>query len=418
MDSGSGSRGTNMTVPSATSAIVVSNPISKRFVTKVSESKPEVRVVVTEQQLPDVARGPGISRSSLEIRPRRARKMDLAKSLSDFHRVKSVPGAKVDPPPDREHFLILGDSGPGSRGVDTLSPAPSYSLPKFVEDGAVVYVQCPECKKRLKQKSYRSHLRTHLGVKQYKCDLCGDGFTRKNDVKRHHKLIHDKPRNHQCDLCHKYFITEENLKVHKIKHNNELKCRVCDHGFGKREYFENHIKFVHPDGRGPQMIPCNDDDESDVDSPAEQEDCEPAILRRSDKRKSQSSIPYHDIKKSNLILLGDLPPSPVDESSKTASSKTPTVTIKDSQSKQSHIIKSSAETKAKLTEGRRGMRVGQLVQMEDGTFIIVNCGDGGEEEAGEQPQEESQVDIHNISHEHNNWPCRTLSRLSSMQFRN
>ena len=64
------------------------------------------------------------------------------------------------------------------------------------------------------------------------------------------------------------------------------------------------------------------------------------------------------------------------------------------------------------------MRVGQLVQMEDGTFIIVNCGDGGEEEAGEQPQEESQVDIHNISHEHNNWPCRTLSRLSSMQFRN
>merc|ERR1719192_918102 len=121
-----------MRVPSATSAIVVSNPISKRFVTKVSESKPEVRVVVTEQQLPDVARGPGIGRGSLEIRPRRARKMDLAKSLSDFHRVKSVPGAQADPPPDREHFLILGDSG--SRSVDTLSPAPSYSLPKFVED--------------------------------------------------------------------------------------------------------------------------------------------------------------------------------------------------------------------------------------------------------------------------------------------
>ena len=146
------------------------------------------------------------------------------------------------------------------------------------------------------------------------------------------------------------------------------------------------------------MIPYGDDDESDVDSPAEQEDCEPAILRRSDKRKSQNSIPYHDIKKSNLILLGDLPPSPVDESSKTASSKIPAVTIKHSQSKPSHEIKSLAETEGKLTDGRRGMRVGQLVQMADGTFIIVNCGDGDEEEAGEQQQEESQVDILNISH--------------------
>merc|ERR1712025_1336461 len=162
----------------------------------------------------------------------------------------------------------------------------------------------PECKKRLKQKSYRSHLRTHLGVKQFKCDLCGDGFTRKNDVKRRMKLIHEKPRNFKCDICQKYFVTEENLKCHKNKHKNEMKCQVCNHGFGKREYFDNHIKFVHPAGDRNNVIEVSDED-INPDDPDPEPD--PIILRRKEKRKSQNDdIPFHDMKQSKVILLGDI----------------------------------------------------------------------------------------------------------------
>ena len=291
-----------MIVPSATSGIVVSNPVMRRFVTKLPDNKPEVRVVVTEQNHPEAGPG-GSGLHPDEVKPRRARKADLTKCLSDFSKIKTVPSAP-ELRQGQEHFIILGDMGDKTVNVDNLI-SDSFSLPKFVdeEDGAIIYVQCPECKKRLKQKSYRSHLRTHLGVKQFKCDLCGDGFTRKNDVKRHTKLIHDKPRNFKCEICQKYFVTEENLKSHKNKHKNEMKCRVCNHGFGKREYFDNHIKFVHPGGDRNNLIDVSDED-TNPDDPDPEPD--PLILRRSEKRKSQNEIPFHDMKQSKVILLGDI----------------------------------------------------------------------------------------------------------------
>ena len=363
-----------MMVPSATSGIVVSNPVMKRFVTKLPDSKPEVRVVVTEQNHLDAGVSGGHHQD--EVKPRRARKADLTKCLSDFSKIKSVPSSSSELREGQEHFIILGDMGDKTVNIDNLI-SDSFSLPKFVDEedplAPIIYVQCPECKKRLKQKSYRSHLRTHLGVKQFKCDLCGDGFTRKNDVKRHMKLIHEKPRNFKCDICQKYFVTEENLKCHKNKHKNEMKCRVCNHGFGKREYFDNHIKFVHPAGDRSNVIEVSDED-MNPDDPDPEPD--PIILRRKEKRKSQNDdIPFHDMKQSKVILLGD---------------------IRDKSNKEAKILQDNPASKEKedtSTKTNNPPRFGQLVQMEDGTFVIVNCDEDTESliEGEEQAQEGSQV---------------------------
>jgi len=370
-----------MMVPSATSGIVVSNPVMRRFITKLPDNKPEVRVVVTEQNHPEAGPG-GSGLSQDDMKPRRARKADLTKCLSDFSKIRTVPSSAPELRQGQEHFIILGDVGDKGVNVDNLI-SDSFSLPKFVdeEDGAIIYVQCPECKKRLKQKSYRSHLRTHLGVKQFKCDLCGDRFTRKNDVKRHTKLIHDKPRNFKCDICQKYFVTEENLKSHKNKHKNEMKCRVCNHGFGKREYYDNHIKFVHPGGDRNNLANVSDDEDTNPDDPDPEPD--PLILRRSEKRKSQSEIPFHDMKQSKVILLGDIHGGDkIDKETKPSQDQDSA----DTELKETNEDETSSKT------NNSPPRFGQLVQMEDGTFVIVNCDEDSESliEAEDQSQEGSQ----------------------------
>ena len=352
---------TDMKAPKATSAIVVSNPVKKRFITPtVTNSKPEIKIVFTVTE-----------ENPLEqSKPRsRARKSDLAKCVSDFNKATSSSNK-----PTEEPFIILGGNKDTADFDSLLSE--TFSIPKVLGDGDVVFVQCPECNKKLKQKSYRSHLRTHLGFKQFRCELCGDRFTRKNDVKRHMKLIHEKPRNFQCEECEKYFLTEDNLRTHQEKHSRELKCRKCQHMFGKATYYQDHIKYVHPDG-GP-------------DTSDEGEKADPAILRRLEKRRSSSL--EEPSRSGKLLMLGGSPGE--DTGSRTlTSSSTPGA---------SNIATVQGESKT--------ARLGQLVQMPDGTFIIVDC--DSECEATDD-HDQSQVSFHCLASRYISplaLYCRTLSR--------
>ena len=332
--------------PKATSAIVVSNPVKKRFVTPtVSNSKPEIKIVFT------------VTEDPLEqSKPRsRARKSDLAKCVSDFNKATSSSNSSHNEPPE-EPFIILG----GNEDDSPLSQ--TFSIPKLLGDGEVVFVQCPECHKKLKQKSYRSHLRTHLGFKQFRCELCGDRFTRKNDVKRHMKLIHEKPRNFQCEQCEKYFLSEDNLRTHQEKHSRELKCRKCDHLFGKKAYYDNHIKYLHPEG-GPD---CSlEAEKAELPEPAEP--LEPSILRRLEKRSSSSE--EEPLRPGKLLLLGGAPGGDCGTGSAGAGAGA-----------------GAGEQETKTA------RLGQLVQMPDGTFIIVDCDDECE---ATDDHEQSQVSFIN-----------------------
>ncbi|KAF2181306.1 hypothetical protein K469DRAFT_478507, partial [Zopfia rhizophila CBS 207.26] len=44
----------------------------------------------------------------------------------------------------------------------------------------------PECGKTFsKRENIRSHIQTHLGDRQYRCNRCGKCFVRRHDLKRH-----------------------------------------------------------------------------------------------------------------------------------------------------------------------------------------------------------------------------------------
>jgi len=276
-------------IPKATSNIIISTPVLRLM--QRTSSQPDTNV---------------INVTSLD---------DQNKLLSSTSR--DLPSL-VRNKPMKKRILILSEQLLQSHHID-----------KSDEDGAGgkkkgKMVSCPQCHKKMKPKSLKPHMKTHLGLKQFKCDLCGDGFTRKNDVKRHKKLIHEKQRNIQCTICKKYFLSEEKLESHNIFHKAKLVCKICGLKFSKLELYKNHLNFIHPEDK-QEMNDCNKLHEKDnVD------------------KSNKSSV------KNKIIVLG-----------------CPENNTLTNYTKQSKIESDMTEKEIE--------NIGQLVQKEDGTFDLVGA---------------------------------------------
>nr|POE51127.1 metallothionein expression activator [Quercus suber] len=70
------------------------------------------------------------------------------------------------------------------------------------------------CSKRFGRKeNVRAHVQTHLGDRQFKCDLCDKTFVRQHDLKRH-ITIHSDDRPHGC-MCGQSFARHDALTRHR-----------------------------------------------------------------------------------------------------------------------------------------------------------------------------------------------------------
>lgn len=69
------------------------------------------------------------------------------------------------------------------------------------------------------------HIKTHLGVMPYKCDLCSMTFVQKGNLKKHlrqHEFPDMKKRKaFQCSLCNKSYTERYNLTHHMKRHSEE-----------------------------------------------------------------------------------------------------------------------------------------------------------------------------------------------------
>lgn len=95
----------------------------------------------------------------------------------------------------------------------TIEEIASFISGPDPEDGKWVCLH-PGCGRRFGRKeNIKSHVQTHLGDRQYKCDHCDKCFVRGHDLKRHAK-IHTGDKPYEC-LCGNVFARHDALTRHR-----------------------------------------------------------------------------------------------------------------------------------------------------------------------------------------------------------
>ena len=118
---------------------------------------------------------------------------------------------------------------------------------------------CPICGRTLSRTSnyeLQRHIATHSGERFFKCDECGSGFSRIQDLNRH-KKIHEGYCPFRCNQCKAGFKAEIALRAHKSSiHNDQtmtnsesdvwpFSCNQCESRFQTSTAFGKHMKLLH-----------------------------------------------------------------------------------------------------------------------------------------------------------------------------
>ena len=118
---------------------------------------------------------------------------------------------------------------------------------------------CEVCGQTLKNRkgALEEHMKIHLDIKDYECDVCQKRFRLKNKLTIH-KQIHSDERNYVCSECGKSFKKYQNLFLHKRIHTGikPYKCTMCDMRFFQPYMLKTHMVY-HTGERNYHCRPCN-----------------------------------------------------------------------------------------------------------------------------------------------------------------
>jgi uncharacterized Zn-finger protein len=117
--------------------------------------------------------------------------------------------------------------------------------------------KCARCKCLKKMEFYKKRLNTGVYYKtcmkcceRYRCDRDGCNYmcSRKGDLNRHIKSVHDKIKDHECDLCEFKCSNKSDLTTHiKVVHDKikDHECVDCGYTFSNKGTLKQHIKQIH-----------------------------------------------------------------------------------------------------------------------------------------------------------------------------
>ena len=102
----------------------------------------------------------------------------------------------------------------------------------------------------------KRHMRSHTGEKPYECNVCGERFSRKWNVKLHCLRKHEKSTSSDavkkkmkkaCSICGNLLCSTSSLKQHMRVHTGEkpFQCDTCDMKYSCKGNLERHCKEQH-----------------------------------------------------------------------------------------------------------------------------------------------------------------------------
>lgn len=105
---------------------------------------------------------------------------------------------------------------------------------------------CPECEVVFRQTgNLRKHVaEIHEKSKPFRCNVCGNHFSRKHARDTHLKAVHHKLRPFECSICLKRYKNRSDLNKHMRTVERREKphvCAVCNRAFGERGKLKRHM---------------------------------------------------------------------------------------------------------------------------------------------------------------------------------
>ena len=103
----------------------------------------------------------------------------------------------------------------------------------------------------------RSEQKMTKGKKSFSCEICKKLFSSKQSLKKHISSVHEAKKSLECklvrcDLGDRDFSSKRNLHQH-VKLTHDIKCKICESGFGTRRDLIRHVASVH---EGKEYFEC------------------------------------------------------------------------------------------------------------------------------------------------------------------
>ena len=133
---------------------------------------------------------------------------------------------------------------------------------------SIKMLYCDQCPfKTVVEKRYQDHKKAHENNAGEVCTLCGKIFMLKEDLRMHllrnaHK--ERKTKDHPCPRCGKIFKTPAQVRGHMGMHtgDREYRCRLCGSGYTTDSMLKKHFRNHHPTEKMYRCAPC--DFETDI----------------------------------------------------------------------------------------------------------------------------------------------------------
>lgn len=111
-------------------------------------------------------------------------------------------------------------------------------------------IKCRYCDFRCQELKMSDHVhRTHSGLNNFVCNICGKIFTSLSILNSHLKYHQRKEANIKsdaCEICSKRFSTKHYLRLHMEVHRNVRQlhqCNYCDKMYVSKIALDNHIRL-------------------------------------------------------------------------------------------------------------------------------------------------------------------------------